>query len=72
VACLVNLHSRRLLNLTEERKYAILFAVTLLCARKLTELDSDRPSPAKIAAVENAISQAKFILDHIDMRWPKE
>jgi hypothetical protein len=44
--------------MTVERKYAILFAATLLCARKLIELDSDRPSPAKVAAVENAISQA--------------
>jgi hypothetical protein len=26
-------------------------------------MDSDRPSPAKVAAVENAITQAKFILD---------
>ena len=48
--------------MTEERKYAILFAATLLCARKL---DSDRPSPAKVAAVENAISQAAFILECI-------
>jgi hypothetical protein len=47
--------------MTEDRKYAILFAATLLCARKLIELDSDRPSPAKVAAVENAISQAAFI-----------
>jgi len=36
-------------SMTEERKYAILFAATLLCARKLNELDSDRPSPAKVA-----------------------
>jgi len=43
--------------MTEERKYAILFAATLLCARKLNELDSDQPSPAKVAAVENAISE---------------
>ena len=35
-----------------EREYAILFAATLLCARKLNQqLDSDRPSPAKVAAV---------------------
>jgi hypothetical protein len=27
------------------------------------ELDSDRPSPAKVAEVENAISQAVFILE---------
>jgi len=44
---------------------------TLLCARKLMQLDSDRPSPAKVAVVENAISQAAFILEHIDRRWPK-
>ena len=37
--------------MTEDRKYAILFAATLLCARKLMELDLDRPSPAKAAAV---------------------
>jgi hypothetical protein len=55
-----------------ERKYAILFAATLLCARKLIELDSDRPSPAKVAVVENAISQAAFIMEHIEKRWPKE
>jgi len=42
--------------MTEERKYAILFAATLLCARKLMEL-GDRPSPAKLALVENAISK---------------
>jgi hypothetical protein len=30
------------------------------------ELDSDRPSPAKVAAAENAISQVAFILEHID------
>jgi hypothetical protein len=35
-------------------------------------LDSDRPSPAKVAAVENAISQGRFIPEHIDRRWPNE
>ena len=35
-------------------------------------MDSDRPSPAKVAAVENAISQAAFIMEHIERRWPKE
>ena len=52
--------------MTEERKRAILFAATLLCARKLIELDSDRPSPAKLAAVETTIDRAKFILDRLD------
>ena len=58
--------------MTEDRKYAILFAATLLCARKLIELDSDRPSPAKVAAVENAISHAAFILGCIDRKWPQK
>jgi len=62
----------REIPMTEDRKYAILFAATLLCARKLIELDSDRPSPAKAAAVENAISQAAFILECIDRKWPEK
>ncbi len=59
--------------MTEERKYAILFAATILCARKLAELDSDKPSPAKVYAINTAIEKAKFILDKIDprssLRW---
>ena len=55
--------------MTEKRKYAVLFAATLLCARKLMEL-GDRPSPAKFAVVEDAISNAKSILDRIDKKWP--
>jgi hypothetical protein len=35
------------------------------------ELDSDRPSPAKVAGVENAISHAAFILECIDTKWPE-
>jgi hypothetical protein len=58
--------------MTEERKHAILFAATLLSARKLNEMDSDRPSPAKIATVENAIRQAAFILEQIDRKWPEK
>ena len=52
--------------MTEDPKHPILFAATLLCTRKLMELDSDGPSPAKVAAVENGISQAAFILECID------
>ena len=57
--------SSREIPMTEERKYAVLFAATLLCARKLMEL-GDRPSPAKFAMVEDAISNANFIMDRID------
>jgi hypothetical protein len=35
------------------------------------QLDSDRPSPAKVAAVENVISQAAFILECLDRKWPE-
>ncbi len=57
--------------MNEERKYAILFAATLLCARKLMDSDSDRPSPAKLCAVDNAIANAEFILTRIDAKWPE-
>ena len=56
--------------MTERRKFAILFAATILCARKLASLQHDRSSPAKLFAIERAIDQAKFILDRIDKRWP--
>jgi hypothetical protein len=56
--------------MTEERKHAILFAATLLCARKLMNLETDKPCPARNYAVDRAITQAKYILDQIDARWP--
>jgi hypothetical protein len=46
--------------MTDERKYTLLFTAALLCARMLTELDSDRPSPAKVAALDTAIDQARL------------
>ena len=56
--------------MTEERKFAILFAATLLAARKLNELDPDKPSMAKMSTVDKAINHAKQILDEIDKKWP--
>jgi hypothetical protein len=57
--------------MTEDRKYAILFAATLLCARKMIEImDSDKPNFAKQYFVDKAIDEAAFILDRIDYRWP--
>jgi hypothetical protein len=57
--------------MTEEGKHAILFAATLLCARKLIEtIDSDKPNFAKQYFVDNAIQEAEFILERIDKRWP--
>jgi hypothetical protein len=55
------------------RKHAILFAATLLCARKLIEtIDSDKPNFAKQYYVDRAIQEAEFVLERIDKRWPEE
>ena len=56
--------------MTEERKFAILFAATLLCARKLQEPDMERLSPARLSLAERTISDAAFILERIDRKWP--
>jgi hypothetical protein len=43
--------------MTEERKHAILFAVTLLCARKLIEtMESGKPNFAKQYFVDKALT----------------
>jgi hypothetical protein len=57
--------------MSEERKFAILVAATILSARKLAELENpDKPSPKKIATVETAIRHAAYILEEIDRKWP--
>jgi hypothetical protein len=55
---------------TEERKFAILFAATILAARKLIDMDPDKPNVAKGFFVDRAIDDAAFILERIDARWP--
>jgi hypothetical protein len=58
--------------MTEERKHAILFAATLLCARKLIEvMESDKPNFTKQYFVDKAVDEAAFILERIDRKWPK-
>ena len=56
--------------MSEERKFAILFAATLLAARKLIDLDPYKPNMAKGFFVDRAIDDAVFILEKIDERWP--
>jgi hypothetical protein len=56
--------------MTEERKFAILFAATILAARRLIDLDADKPNMAKGFFVDRAIDDAVFILEKIDERWP--
>jgi hypothetical protein len=55
-------------SMTEDRKYAILFAATLLSVRKLIEMGSDKPNLAKGYIVDKAIDDAAFILERIDKR----
>jgi hypothetical protein len=57
--------------MTEERKHAILFAATLLCARKLIEtIESDKPNFAEQYWVDKAVEKAALILERIDRKWP--
>ncbi len=55
--------------MTEERKFAILFAATILAARRLIDMDPDNPNMAKGFFVDRAIDDAAFVLERIDARW---
>lgn len=56
--------------MTEERKHAILFAATLLCARKMIEtMESDKPNFAEEYFVDRAVEKAAFILERIDRKF---
>lgn len=55
----------------EQRKHVILFAATLLCARKLMEtMETDKPNLGKQYFVDKTIKEAEFILERINWRWP--
>jgi hypothetical protein len=58
---------------SEERKFALLFAATILAARKLAALGerADRPCPAREAVLNDAISKAELILRKIDNLYPQ-
>jgi hypothetical protein len=59
--------------MTEERKHAILFAATLLSARRLIEsIHLDKPNFAKQYFVDRAVDEAAFVMERIDKRWPEE
>src|SRR5215472_80873 len=53
-------------SVTEERKFAILFAATILAARKLSDPDL-KPWP-RAAAIRDAINSAEQILEEIDAK----
>ena len=50
---------------------AILFAATILAARKLIDMDPHKPNVAKGYFVDSAIDDADFIRERIDTRWPE-
>jgi hypothetical protein len=56
----------------EECKFALLFAATILAARKLADLKelADKPCPAREAVIADAISKAELILRRIDNLYP--
>jgi hypothetical protein len=57
--------------MTEERKHAILFAPTLLSARRLIEnIESDKPKMNEHYFIDRAIDKACFVLERIDQKYP--
>lgn len=55
----------------EQRRFAILFAATILAARRLAEV-ADKPCPAREAVIADAISKAELILRKIEKLYPPE
>jgi len=52
----------------EGHKRTLLIAVSILVARKYSQLEG-KPSPALDAAIADAISLAEQIMNQIDARW---
>jgi hypothetical protein len=58
--------------MTEERKFAILMAATILSARRIQEsMMSDKPDMAKQFYIDRAVQEAAFIMERVDKRWPE-
>ena len=51
--------------MTDERKFAILFAATILAARRLMDMDPNKPNMAKGFFADRAIDYAAFILERM-------
>jgi hypothetical protein len=59
--------------MSEERKHAILFAATILLARKMMPmLETETPDYSIEHYQWRAIHQASRLLEKIDERWPAE
>jgi hypothetical protein len=58
-------------SMTEERKYALLFAATLLSARRLIEnIVTEKPDYAEEHFIRQAIRKAELVLKCIDHEFP--
>ena len=56
--------------MTEDSKHAILFAATLLAARKLIEnIEADKPKLNEEYFIDRAISKAVLVLERIDVKY---
>jgi len=54
----------------EQWNHAILFAATLLSARKLLDwMEAGKPTMVKQIWVDKAIEETAFTLERIDQRW---
>jgi hypothetical protein len=56
----------------KESTQSLLFADNLALRAEADRVGPAQAEPGEGAAVENAISQAALILEHIEKRWPKE
>jgi hypothetical protein len=56
-------------GMDEGRKSVIIIAASILVARKLAQ-NRSRPSPARKAAIAEAIQNAEWIMQRIDAKWP--
>jgi hypothetical protein len=72
VGCLSRFSRLNFISQTQEspcdrgKKFAILFATTILSARKLIDMDPNKPNMAKGYFVDRAIDDAALILERID------
>jgi hypothetical protein len=60
-------------GMEDGRKQAILFAATILAARKLADLEAQgitRPCPAREIIITDAISKAEEIMRKIEKNYP--
>jgi hypothetical protein len=56
--------------MTKKTKARILFAATILSARKLSDLDWNKPNMVKGLFVDRAIEDAAFILEPLNPQRP--